>query len=65
MIMVRTGDRMPKNSKILNLPTELVENRSVMGFRHFYGKQQCTAPEKKGDLDKTPLRKAKSISLLD
>jgi hypothetical protein len=56
---------MPKSSKILNLPTELVENRSVMDFRHFYGKQQCTAPEKKGDLDKTPLRKAKSISLLD
>jgi hypothetical protein len=56
---------MSNSSKILNLPTELVENRSVMDFRHFYGKHHCKTPEKKGDLDKTPLSKAKSISLLD
>jgi hypothetical protein len=58
-------DRMDNSSKILNLPTKLVENRSVMDFRHFCGKHQCRVPEKQGDLDKTPLDKAKSISLLN
>lgn len=58
-------DRMEESSKILNLPTKLVENRSVKDFRHFYGKHQCRRPEKQGDLDNTPLGKAKSMSLLD
>lgn len=61
---MRTGDRMHNSSRILNLPTRLVENRSVMDFRHSYGKHQCTALEKKGDLDKTPLGEVESISLL-
>ncbi len=54
---------MRSSSKILNLPTKLDENRSVMDFRHWYGKHQCRVSEKKGDLDKTPLGKAKNISL--
>ena len=63
--MVRGGDRISNDSKILNLPTKLVENRSVMDFRNFHGKHQCRASEKKGDLDKTPFSKINGISLLD